>query len=73
MITIHQLSADNFSRWDEFVATSTEATFFHRAGWKTVLESSFGHRGYFLYAERAGKIEGILPWDTIKAHFLETF
>lgn len=61
MITINQLSPDIFSRWDEFVAKSAEATFFHRAGWKTVLENAFGHRGYFLYAERDGKIEGILP------------
>ena len=61
MITINQLSPDIFSRWDEFVAKSAEATFFHRAGWKTVLENAFGHRGYFLYAERDRKIEGILP------------
>lgn len=61
MITINQLSPDNFSRWDEFVAKSAEATFFHRSGWKTVLENAFGHRGYFLYAERDEKIEGILP------------
>ncbi len=61
MITIHQLSADNFSRWDAYVSKSEETTFFHRAGWKTVLESAFGHRSYFLYAERNGKIEGVLP------------
>lgn len=61
MITIHQLSEDNFPRWDAYVSQSEEATFFHRAGWKTVLESAFGHPGYFLYAERNGEIEGILP------------
>ena len=61
MITIHQLSANNFSRWDAYVSISEEATFFHRAGWKTVLESAFGHRSYFLYAERNGEIEGVLP------------
>ena len=61
MITIHQLSVDNFSRWDEYVSKSEEATFFHRAGWKTVLESAFGHRSYFLYAEQNGEIEGVLP------------
>lgn len=61
MLTIHQLSEDKFPLWDAFVSKSAEATFFHRAGWKTVLESAFGHRGYFLYAERNGEIEGILP------------
>jgi FemAB-related protein (PEP-CTERM system-associated) len=61
VLTIHQLSEDKFSLWDAYVSKSVEATFFHRAGWKTVLESAFGHRGYFLYAERNGEIEGILP------------
>ena len=39
----------------------SEATFFHRAGWKSVIERSFGHRTYFLYAEAGGRIEGVLP------------
>jgi FemAB-related protein (PEP-CTERM system-associated) len=44
-----------------------EATFFHRAGWKTVLERAFGHRTHFLYAERNGQIEGILPLAQVKS------
>ena len=61
MLEIHQLSEADFSRWDDYVAKSEDATFFHRAGWKTVLEHAFGHNSYFLYAERNGEIEGILP------------
>jgi FemAB-related protein (PEP-CTERM system-associated) len=48
-------------RWDEFVLACPEATFFHRAGWKEVIERAFGHETYFLYAERGGRIEGVLP------------
>jgi FemAB-related protein (PEP-CTERM system-associated) len=47
--------------WDRFVEHCAEATFFHRAGWKQVIERSFGHRCHYLYAERAGRIEGVLP------------
>lgn len=56
-----------FRRWDEFVSACPEATFFHRAGWKTVIERAFGHRTYFLYAEVDGKIEGVLPLAEIRS------
>ena len=54
-------------RWDEFVARVPEATFFHRAGWRRVLERAFGHASYFHYAEVDGRIEGILPLGHIRS------
>lgn len=47
--------------WDAFVLAEPDATFFHRIGWKHVLERAFGHRTHFLLAERDGKVEGVLP------------
>ena len=44
-----------------------EATFFHRAGWKTVIERAFGHKTFFLYAEVDGRIVGVLPLAEIKS------
>lgn len=38
-----------------------QATFFHRAGWQRVLRRVFRHDTYFLYAQRDGRIEGVLP------------
>ena len=60
-LRVGELRPDDFSRWDEFVAGCSEATFFHRAGWKTVIERAFGHNTWFLYAETGGRIEGVLP------------
>jgi FemAB-related protein (PEP-CTERM system-associated) len=60
-VQVRELQPADISRWDEFVSGCTEATFFHRAGWKTVIERSFGHRTRFLYAEAGGRIEGVLP------------
>ena len=54
-------------RWDAFVSECGEATFFHRAGWKSVIERAFGHRTWFLYAETDGRIEGILPLAEVKS------
>jgi len=63
-----RLAADgDLARWDAFVAGCQEATFFHRAGWKEVIAQSFGHRTYYLLAERAGSLVGVLPLAEIKS------
>jgi FemAB-related protein (PEP-CTERM system-associated) len=54
-------SANDKKRWDAFVEACEEATFFHRAGWKAVVERSYGHDCPYLFAEQDGRIEGILP------------
>ncbi len=67
MLKVVELADTEFVRWDAFVATCPEATFFHRAGWKTVLESAFGHSTHYLYVERDGEIEGLLPLAQVKS------
>lgn len=66
-ITITLLDHAGFEKWDAFVATCPEATFFHRAGWKTVIEQAFGHRTHYLLAERNGSIVAVLPLTEIKS------
>jgi len=55
-------------RWDEYVDKSELSTFFHLSGWKEVLESSFGHRAHYLYAEEDGELTGVLPLMHIKSY-----
>ena len=66
-LTVRKLEASTMNRWDDYVQRAEGATFFHRAGWKTVLESAFGHQTYFLYAEDEEKIVGILPLAQVKS------
>jgi FemAB-related protein (PEP-CTERM system-associated) len=66
-VRIAELQSSDYARWDQFVADCGEATFFHRAGWKTVIEQAFGHRTYFLLAEADGRIEGVLPLAEVKS------
>lgn len=66
-LELGELSADDFERWDAFVESCDEATFFHRAGWKRVIGEAFGHPTIFLYVERVGQIEGILPLAQVKS------
>ncbi len=67
---IHRLSAQDArarQRWDDYVSACPQATFFHRAGWQRVIERVWGHATYFLYAERGGRIEGVLPLAQVKS------
>ncbi|AOU98530.1 peptidoglycan bridge formation protein FemAB [Acidihalobacter yilgarnensis] len=53
--------------WDRFVAGHPEATFFHKFGWRDVLERAFNHKSYYLLAEREGAVVGVLPLARIKS------
>lgn len=69
-LRIAQLAAQDTAlsaRWDAFVLACPQATFFHRSGWLRVIQSVFGHRCFFLYAERDGAIEGVLPLAEVKS------
>jgi len=66
-LKVCHLSGADFTRWDAFVEACPEATFFHRADWKTVLERAFGHRTHYLYAELNGEIQGLLPLAQVKS------
>jgi FemAB-related protein (PEP-CTERM system-associated) len=48
-------------RWNEFVRSHADGTFFHLAEWQDVLRDAFGHRSHYLLAEADGEIRGVLP------------
>ncbi len=66
-LIVDRLNAEAMDRWDEYVQRTELASFFHRAGWKTVLENAFGHNTYFLFAQDNGAIVGILPLAQVKS------
>jgi FemAB-related protein (PEP-CTERM system-associated) len=66
-LSIRVLESGGEGRWDDFVACSEEATFFHLSGWRRVIRRAFGHDTYYLFAERDGAITGVLPLTHIKS------
>ncbi len=60
-VVVREMGDADRARWDAYVEATSHATFFHRSGWRDVVESVFGHRTHFLYAERGGRIVGVLP------------
>lgn len=70
MLTVGRLRRDDVAtqaRWDAFVFGCPEATFFHRMAWQGIIETVFRHPTYYLYAERDGMIEGVLPLAHVKS------
>lgn len=66
-LTVRMMQHGDTEKWDKFVLACPHTSFFHRAGWKEVIERAFGHRTYFLYAECDGSIQGVLPLAHIKS------
>jgi FemAB-related protein (PEP-CTERM system-associated) len=65
--TVKSMQPGDRGRWDHFVLNCHEASFFHRAGWQSVIENAFGHKTWFLYAESNGSIQGVLCLAEIKS------
>lgn len=66
-VTVRTLDQGAKAAWEAFVEQCPGATFFHRAGWASVIERSFGQKTHFLYAERGGQICGVLPLAHVKS------
>jgi FemAB-related protein (PEP-CTERM system-associated) len=66
-LTVRTLADEDADRWNAFVESHPDATFFHRAEWGGLLRRVFGHRAYHLLAEEHGKVVGILPLGHIRS------
>lgn len=64
---VHTLSDNQVELWDAFVEGCDSASFFHKAGWKRVLEQAFGHDTHFLYVEQDEEICGVLPLAHVRS------
>ncbi|MYM35021.1 FemAB family PEP-CTERM system-associated protein [Duganella sp. FT94W] len=66
--TVGLMGSQDRARWDDFVLRCPDATFFHRAGWQQVIEESFAHPTWFMYAQSVqGEIHAVLPLAQIKS------
>jgi len=71
-IRVRPYTCADSAAWDAFVMACPEATFFHRIGWRRVLQDAFGHETHFLLAEEADdgdvpKIVGVLPLAQVRS------
>lgn len=59
--------------WDAYVQNSPQGTWYHRSGWKRIIETAFGHESFYLAARREGRLVGILPLSFVKSHLFGKF
>jgi FemAB-related protein (PEP-CTERM system-associated) len=56
-----ELAARDKANWDAFVHSSDQVMVYHLAGWKDVMEETFGMETCFLFAREGDQILGVLP------------
>lgn len=65
--SVRHLASGDAARWDAFVRESSGGTFYHLAGWKSVIENQLHHPAYYLYCECEGEILAVLPLVHLKS------
>jgi FemAB-related protein (PEP-CTERM system-associated) len=65
--TIRYMEAPELPVWRDFIDSRQDATFYHRPEWKEIVESSFGHRAYYLMAMNGRGVTGVLPLVHVKS------
>ncbi|HEX8011828.1 MAG TPA: FemAB family XrtA/PEP-CTERM system-associated protein [Casimicrobiaceae bacterium] len=67
VVTTRPYANADAERWEAFVAGCPGATFFHRLGWREVIEGEFRHRCHYLVAERGPELVGVLPLAQVRS------
>jgi FemAB-related protein (PEP-CTERM system-associated) len=65
-IEIRAASESDAKAWDDYVLAHPHGTFFHRYGWKRLIESTYRYPGHYLLAECAGRLCGVLPLGEVR-------
>lgn len=68
-----ELPCEEFGKWNAYVAGHPHATVFHDYAWKSVIEESTGHRGYYLAAFDGDQMKGVYPFFILKTVLFGTF
>lgn len=70
MIEVCQLQHGEDKAWDEYVYRCPEASHCHLSGWQRVIERSYGHQAFYLWAQENGETRGILPLISMRSFLL---
>lgn len=67
---IRQAAKKDRQQWDEYVLSCPQASPYHLWAWKEAVELAYGHKTFYLVAEEAGCIVGVLPLVNIRCPLL---
>jgi FemAB-related protein (PEP-CTERM system-associated) len=66
-VEVHPLEAAGRARWNAFVESHPDGTFFHLAEWARVIEGGLRHKTHYLWAGEPGAVRGVLPLARVKS------
>ncbi|MFA9439041.1 FemAB family XrtA/PEP-CTERM system-associated protein [Uliginosibacterium sp. sgz301328] len=66
-VRVRPLDDSDNARWDAYVRGNAQATFFHLSAWRSLIATVFRHPVHHVYAERGGRIVGVLPLVEVKS------
>ena len=56
-MNIRPATEHDAARWDAYVLAHPQGTFFHRYGWKRLIESTYAYPGHYLLAESDDRVQ----------------
>jgi len=64
------LLAENgdLKEWDEYIYSHPEGCVFQTSAWRRVIESTYGHRPFYIMAKQGSEIRGVLPVFLLNGH-----
>lgn len=66
-VRVCALDDSGCAQWDAFVRATPNATFFHLSAWRELIARVFRHRCHYLYAERDGRVQAVLPLVEVRS------
>ena len=71
---VRLFKGEDREKWDDYVIGANGSSPYHRIGWKSVIEKSFGHKTYYLLSEDDERnVKGILPLAHLKSLLFGNF
>lgn len=72
-IYIKSLQTGQETQWDTYVRKAPPFAAYHVTGWKRIIENTFGHSTFYLYALRNEHIVGVFPLVLLKSRLFGKF
>src|SRR5882672_1344996 len=69
VVPLASANVQDRAQWDQFVQAHPDGTFFHLAGWQTVIERAFGHETQYLFARAGSTMLGVLPLARVRSRW----
>src|SRR5271166_1370961 len=60
-VAIKDFGSGIADEWEHFIVSNPQATPFHSTAWMRALQTTFNYENRSVYAERTGRISGVLP------------